>query len=145
MLFRSLSSPLPRKLVKSLHCEELNPYIQLEDSPFYIVREKQDWRPIQDAEGRDLPRRAGISSFGAGGSNAHVVIEEYVAPGHPSVAVSNARPVLVVVSAKNAERLKQQVEQLVAAIEQRSLGDDDLADVAYTLQVGRDKDRKSVV
>ena len=67
-----------KTLVKSLHCEELNPYIQLEDSPFYIVREKQDWRPVQDAQGRDLPRRAGVSSFGAGGSNAHVVIEEYV-------------------------------------------------------------------
>ena len=52
--------------------------------------------------------------------------------------MSNARPALVVLSAKNAERLKQQVEQLVDAIEHRSLGDDDLADLAYTLQVGRE-------
>ena len=44
----------------------------------------------------------------------------------------------MVLSAKNAERLKEQAEQLVAAIEQRSLGDADLADVAYTLQVGRE-------
>jgi len=48
----------------------------------------------------------------------------------------HARPALVVLSAKNAERLKQQVKRLVAAIERRSLGDADLADVAYTLQVG---------
>ena len=130
-----------KTLVKSLHCEELNPYIQLEDSPFYIVREKQDWRALQDAQGRDLPRRAGISSFGVGGSNAHVVIEEYVArgrAGHPSIAVSNARPALVVLSAKNAERLRERVEQLANAIEQRPPGDADLADVAYTLQVGRE-------
>jgi NDP-sugar pyrophosphorylase family protein len=46
-----------KTLVKSLHCEELNPYLQLEDSPFYIVREHQAWRPLQDAKGRDLPRR----------------------------------------------------------------------------------------
>jgi acyl transferase domain-containing protein/acyl carrier protein/SAM-dependent methyltransferase len=130
-----------KTLVKSLHCEELNPYIQLEDSPFYIVREKQDWRPIQDAEGRDLPRRAGISSFGAGGSNAHVVIEEYVARTNaerPLMVVGGSRPALVVLSAKNAEQLKQRAGQLVEAIEQRPLGDDDLMDMAYTLQVGRD-------
>ena len=47
-----------KTLVKSLHCEEINPYIQLEDSPFYIVQRNQPWRALQDAEGRDLPRRA---------------------------------------------------------------------------------------
>ena len=129
-----------KTLVKSLHCEELNPYIQLEGSPFYIVRETQAWQALQDAQGRDLPRRAGVSSFGFGGVNAHVVIEEYVprADAARGVCVSGSRPALVVLSAKNAERLQQQVEQLVDAIEQRPLGDDDLADVAYTLQVGRE-------
>jgi acyl transferase domain-containing protein len=43
-----------------------------------------------------------------------------------------------VLSAKNEERLKQQAEQLLSAIAQRPLGDSDLADVAYTLQVGRE-------
>ena len=130
-----------KTLVKSLHCEELNPYIQLEDSPFYVVRETQPWRPMQDAQGRDLPRRAGVSSFGFGGVNAHVVIEEYMPrtdAARSSVAVSTSRPALVVLSAKNEERLKEQAEQLVAAIEQRPLGDEDLADIAYTLQVGRE-------
>jgi polyketide synthase PksN len=130
-----------KTLVKSLHCEELNPYIQLENSPFYIVRETQAWQPIQDAQGCDLPRRAGVSSFGFGGVNAHVVIEEYVpraeAEGAAAVA-SGPRPALVLLSAKNEERLKQQVGQLIAAVERGSLGDTDLADVAYTLQVGRE-------
>ena len=44
-------------LVKSLHCEELNPYIALEDSPFYMVRETQPWQALQD--GRDRTCRAG--------------------------------------------------------------------------------------
>jgi polyketide synthase PksN len=130
-----------KTLVKSLHCEELNPYIQLENSPFYIVRETQAWRPVQDAQGRDLPRRAGVSSFGFGGVNAHVVIEEYVPRAEAertAVVVSGMRPALVVLSAKNEERLKQQVGQLIAAIQHRSLGDAQLADVAYTLQVGRE-------
>src|SRR5436305_7222663 len=57
-----------KQLVKSLHCEQINPYIQLEDSSFYIVQEKREWEPPRDREGSVLPRRAGISSFGFGGS-----------------------------------------------------------------------------
>ncbi|HWU86503.1 MAG TPA: beta-ketoacyl synthase N-terminal-like domain-containing protein, partial [Kofleriaceae bacterium] len=65
-----------RTLVKSLHCDEINPYIQLDGSPFYIVREAQPWHAQTDRAGRSLPRRAGVSSFGFGGVNAHVVLEE---------------------------------------------------------------------
>jgi acyl transferase domain-containing protein/glutamate/tyrosine decarboxylase-like PLP-dependent enzyme/acyl carrier protein len=133
-----------RTLVPSLNCEELNPHIDFVKTPFVVQRTLMDWpRPIIESGGvsREHLRIAGISSFGAGGSNAHVVIEEYVAPAEavrPSIAVSPAHPVLVVLSAKNAERLKEQAAQLVAAIERRALGDADLADIAYTLQVGRE-------
>src|SRR5437763_7831004 len=64
-----------KTLVKSLHCEQLNPSIQLEGSPFYIVQENQEWKALQDHAGNALPRRAGVSSFGFGGANAHVVLE----------------------------------------------------------------------
>jgi 3-oxoacyl-(acyl-carrier-protein) synthase/SAM-dependent methyltransferase/acyl carrier protein len=130
-----------KTLVKSLHSEELNPYIQLQDSPFYIVRQTQPWKALQDEEGRDLPRRAGVSSFGAGGVNAHVVVEEYVPRAgtvRPLIAVNHARPALVVLSAKNEERLRERAEQLVTAIEATPLRDADLANMAYTLQVGRE-------
>src|SRR5262249_42272488 len=66
-----------KKLVKSLHCEQINPYIELKGSPFYIVQENRDWEAPQDDEGNALPRRAGVSSFGFGGANAHIVLEEY--------------------------------------------------------------------
>ncbi|MCP4276555.1 MAG: polyketide synthase, partial [Gammaproteobacteria bacterium] len=66
-----------KTLVKSLHCDSINPYIDLKESPFYIVRENREWQALQDQQGRDLPRRAGISSFGFGGVNSHIVIEEY--------------------------------------------------------------------
>ncbi|MEJ2417505.1 MAG: SDR family NAD(P)-dependent oxidoreductase [Exilibacterium sp.] len=66
-----------RTLVRSLHCERLNPYIDLQGSPFYVVRENREWRRLKDARGREWPRRAGVSSFGFGGVNAHVVLEEF--------------------------------------------------------------------
>src|SRR6185369_17278788 len=79
-------------------------------------------------------------SFGAGGANAHVVLEEYVPQerARPCIVVSPSRPVLIVLSAKNGERLRERIAQLVAAIGRRGLADTDLADIAWTLQVGRE-------
>src|SRR6185369_16962195 len=114
-------------LVKSLHCEELNPYIELGGSPFYIVQELKPWERLRDEAGRELPRRAGVSSFGFGGVNAHVIVEEYVAPERARIEVSAAQPAAVVLSAKNEERLKEQVEQLLHAIAAKDLQDADLA------------------
>ena len=71
--------------------------------------------------------------------NAHVVIEEYVAPERVAVAAASAeRPAIIVLSARNEERLRERVAQLLGAIESGSIGEADLADVAYTLQVGRE-------
>ncbi len=61
----------------TLHCEEINPHIDLTATPFSIVRTPTAWLRRTDAAGVELPRRAGVSSFGFGGVNAHVVIEEY--------------------------------------------------------------------
>ena len=125
-------------LVPSLHCSTINPYIDLKDSPFYIVRERQEWKAIKDAQGNPLPRRAGVSSFGFGGVNAHVVLEEYVPKAQPSRPVDSAQPVLIVLSAKNEQRLQDRVSQLHEAIQRGVVSQDNLANVAYTLQLGRD-------
>jgi polyketide synthase PksN len=126
-----------KTLVKSLHCDTVNPYIDLKDSPFYIVRETQAWDAPRDAQGRELPRRAGVSSFGFGGVNAHVVIEEYV-PSGTRPAGHPALPALIVLSAKTPARLRDQAAQLLAWLEDKRPADADLVDIAYTLQVGRD-------
>nr|CAM74077.1 Beta-ketoacyl synthase [Magnetospirillum gryphiswaldense MSR-1] len=125
-----------RRLAPSLHCAETNPYIDLSASPFHIVRAAEEWKPAHDAQGRALPLRAGISSFGFGGVNAHVILEEYHAPA--TSAAPPAGPVLVVLSARDGERLKEQAGNLLAAIAEGRVGEADLADLAYTLQVGRD-------
>src|SRR5205085_2640695 len=103
-----------KQLVKSLHCEQVNPYIQLDASPFYIVQENHEWDALQDGTGKVLPRRAGVSSFGFGGANAHVVLEEYVPEPMVAQAGGDVSPqVIIVLSAKNEERLHDQVRQLL--------------------------------
>ncbi|MEU9123595.1 SDR family NAD(P)-dependent oxidoreductase [Streptomyces sp. NPDC048506] len=125
-----------RTLVQSLHCESVNPYIDLEGSPFHLVRERQPWPAPRDAEGRELPRRAGVSSFGFGGVNAHVVLEEYVPRAEAPTSIPPG-PVAVVLSAAGPETLRARVQQLADWLDAGRIGEADLPDLAYTLQVGR--------
>ncbi|WP_184674459.1 type I polyketide synthase, partial [Rhodanobacter sp. A1T4] len=125
-----------QQLVPSLHSSVLNPNIDFEGTPFVVQQALAPWpRPMVEVNGvkREGPRIAGISSFGAGGANAHVVIEEYVAPVAPQVTNG---PALIVLSARHDDRLREQVQQLLHAI--TSDTDIALADLAYTLQVGRE-------
>jgi polyketide synthase PksM len=131
------------ELVPSLHADTPNPHIDFGATPFAIQRTPAEWaRPVLDIGGRqvEVPRRAGVSSFGAGGSNAHVVIEEYVAPANPAPAASRSDgdQALLVLSARTEECLRQRAQDLLAAIARRGWGDERLADLAYTLQVGRE-------
>ncbi|WP_287777581.1 type I polyketide synthase, partial [Janthinobacterium sp.] len=129
-----------RTLAPSLHCGTVNPYIELDGSPFYVVREKQPWAAPEDGHGNALPRRAGVSSFGFGGVNAHVVLEEYVAPAgvREPLPVDAGRPALIVLSAKTAAGLLERVRQLREAVRHGAVTTENLAHAAYTLQVGRD-------
>jgi acyl transferase domain-containing protein/acyl carrier protein len=131
-----------RMLVPSLHADELNPHIDLECSPFVVQRALTEWkRPIVTLAGqtREYPRIAGISSFGAGGSNAHIVLEEYEPPAAQALPeITPARPAFIVLSAKDTERLKERARQLLGALEREGFDDASLARIAYTLQVGRE-------
>jgi acyl transferase domain-containing protein len=95
---------------------------------------------MMNGEPKTYPRRAGISSFGAGGANAHVIIEEYVESETASALneITAERPALVVLSAKTEERLKAQASQLAQHLAQQAYPDRELANIAYTLQVGRE-------
>ncbi|GAX60248.1 beta-ketoacyl synthase [Candidatus Scalindua japonica] len=136
-----------RKLVPSLHSETLNPNIDFSQTPFVVQQEFAEWeRPVikENGQEKECPRIAGISSFGAGGSNAHVIVEEYVSEGSPDsglIEENAARPVLMVLSARNGERLKNYAERLLRFIEGREQRETEcfnLSDIAYTLQVGRE-------
>ncbi|PEM80706.1 hypothetical protein CN558_29880, partial [Bacillus wiedmannii] len=100
--------------------------------------EVQEWKQpviIEEGKERRYPRRASISSFGAGGANAHLIVEEYEPSISASlVAVKDSQQVIVL-SAKNEERLQVYAEKLVKYLETTEAS---LADIAYTLQVGRE-------
>lgn len=89
-----------QKMPGNVHLQTANPYLDLAESPFYLVRETQPWPAMKAADGRSLPRVAGVSSFGIGGANAHIVLEEYVAPQAESERACAAAPVAIVLSAK---------------------------------------------
>ncbi len=115
------------KVAPNASFESLNPYINLEKTPFYIPDTLRDW---------PRPRVAGVSSFGFGGVNAHVVVEEYVPPAAP--ARQPAEPMIVVLSAKSEAALERYAEHMLAFLESA----DGLAanpyDIAYTSQIGRE-------
>jgi polyketide synthase PksM len=121
------------KLPGNVHFHELNPFIRLEDSPFYVLDETRTWEPLKDRQGRVLPRRAGVSSFGFGGANAHLILEEYVAPRGSTPVELGAN--VVVLSAKDDERLMDQVRQLASFLESHSV---EWTSLVYTLQLGRE-------
>ncbi|MCP4663951.1 MAG: SDR family NAD(P)-dependent oxidoreductase, partial [bacterium] len=112
----------------SLGFERPNPAIDFAETPFYVPTELRKWE-----HGAGAPRRAGVSAFGIGGTNAHVIVEQAPAT-EPS---GRSRPwQLLVLSAATATALEavtaRLAEHLEAATEKQSL-----ADVAFTCQVGR--------
>jgi acyl transferase domain-containing protein/NAD(P)-dependent dehydrogenase (short-subunit alcohol dehydrogenase family)/acyl carrier protein len=124
-----------RTLVASLHTRPVNPYIDLDGTPFYVVDETVPWPAPVCAAGAEQPRRAGVSSFGIGGVNSHAVLEEYVPDGRSAPVPG---PVLVVLSARTPDRLREQARQLLEFVRSGECDDADLPSLAYTLQVGRD-------
>ncbi len=123
------------------HLEEVNSLIALSGSPFFINREKMAWKKPHDLDGRDLPRRAGISSFGFGGSYAHLILEEYPAP---DMTAENSAEQLAVYSARTREGLVRMAASHLAWLEDRNnswMTGEGLFHYAHTLMYGRDHDR----
>jgi len=124
-----------KQLPPTINFAKLNEHISLKDSPFYVNDRLQAWE-LQGAE----RRRAAISAFGFGGTNAHVVISEYTAPARAAssiAALSENGKYIIPLSAKREEQLKQKVADLLEFISKKGRSVD-LVSLAYTLQVGRE-------
>lgn len=114
-------------LPPTLHFQEPNPRLSLERSRFRVASRMQRW------PGDRGPRRAGVSSFGVGGTNAHVVLQE---PPALRAVEGDAGPQWLRLSARTPAALQGRIDdlrQFLSAAE----GELRLADVAFTLDVGR--------
>ncbi|MBO1582984.1 SDR family NAD(P)-dependent oxidoreductase [Bacillus sp. XF8] len=132
-----------RQLVPSLHAEVLNTNIDFSRTPFVVQQKVAEWkRPViyKDGKMQEHLRRAAISSFGAGGANAHLLIEEYIPRNDKRVnpSIKPDRPAIIILSAKTEDQLRKQASRLLTAIEQLAFTDDQLENIAFTLQVGRE-------
>jgi amino acid adenylation domain-containing protein len=116
------------EIPKLLHFEAPNPDIDFRETPFRIPATAVPWIS-------DQPLRAGVSAFGVGGTNAHVVVEE--APAMASVDLIDDRAQVVILSAKTLSALAAMATNLADhLVSQPAIR---LEDVASTLQRGRNR------
>ena len=119
-----------KQIPPSLNFKTPNPKIDFKNSPFFVNAKLAEWQK------NGTPRRAGVSSFGFGGTNAHVILEEWE-PEERQKAEGNRQQVkqLLMLSAKTATALETATVNLANHL--KSHPELNLADVAYTLTVGR--------
>lgn len=113
------------KIPQNLHCSKVNPLLQLEDSPFYLANEPVEWN-------RDR-MVAGVSSFGAGGVNTHLIFEKYE---NEYVRVEPVQEQIFLLSADTQKLLFQTAEELLFYLNET---DDPIENIIYTLQVAREE------
>ncbi len=117
-----------RQLVPSIHSGIQNPDINFNNTPFRVQQFLEPWNV------RNKKRIAGVSSFGAGGSNAHIIIEEYAIQGK-TVYVDQPIP-LWIISAKSEKQVREYADRILNFIKNQK--DISPQEIAYTLQTGRE-------
>lgn len=125
-LIKAILSLKEKAIPPTLHFRRSNPLIESGQNPFLVNTELKAW------ESKHRPLRAGVSAFGVGGTNAHLVLEE--APARPGMPPSG-EPALLVLSARTSTALDEMRANLADHLS-RNPGQS-LADVGFTLQTGR--------
>jgi acyl transferase domain-containing protein/thioesterase domain-containing protein len=127
-LIKTVQALKHAEIPASLHFEQPNPMIDLEHSPFFVNNKLREWK-----QSDDFPRRAGVSSLGVGGTNAHVILQEAPVRAEsdsPKRAIS-----LFTLSAVTPAALAG--NRLAIADHLKNNPGTNFADAAYTLQLGR--------
>lgn len=137
------------KILPPTLCDQINPKLDLENTPFYINTEARPW--IHDSQ---LPRRAGVNAFGFGGINAHAILEEYREPLDAKGAVyqkNNPQAMgwqqLPTELLTFAQESRQELINLIHQVQQFLTinGDCSLANLAYTLSLHQGSHRLAIL
>jgi acyl transferase domain-containing protein/SAM-dependent methyltransferase/acyl carrier protein len=130
-LLKAALSLRHRQIPPHLNLEKKSAFISWADLPFHIPLERMEWK----LEAGQRRRIAGVSSFGFSGSNAHVVLEEFVSGELDAQPDAEQEPQAVVLSGRSKEALTA----AQSALAENLRGNDDISlrDVCHTLSRGR--------
>ncbi|NOX54346.1 MAG: HAD-IIIC family phosphatase, partial [Planctomycetes bacterium] len=128
-----------RELVPSPSSDELNPNIPFGQLPFDLQRRLESWQRLEvevSGQRSELPRRAGLSSFGVGGANVHVILEEPPSAERRSASEAVERPLHVLtLSARGLESLREYARRVAAHLDCHP--QIELGDLCFTANTGR--------
>lgn len=127
-----------RTLFPTLSSDQPNPQIPLDKLGYRVQRECEPWKPAQlvvDGTKTTMPLRAGVNSFGVGGSNVHMIVEEYVAPALAESLSPEPSAQVLPLSATSSEALARQAVALRRALAESS--PTRLGDFCYSMATGR--------
>ncbi|MCR9192978.1 MAG: amino acid adenylation domain-containing protein [Gammaproteobacteria bacterium] len=116
-----------KKIPPLINFDTPNPNIKLDKTPFYVNKELINWPNVE-------AKNACVSSFGFGGTNAHMIISEYVEPSLIGQFSDAPKEKLAILSAKNQQALKEKIESL----ERLTRSSIDFSHFIYTLHNGRE-------
>ena len=127
-LFKATMALHHKVLPPTIKVDRPNPKLNIETSPFYLNTQARPWvRPA------NVPRRASLSSFGFGGTNFHIAMEEYEGSGVKPPRHWNAASELILLSAATPEALNKKCAELLGQV-----GKDNLAELARDSQLSFD-------
>ncbi|MDJ1172323.1 type I polyketide synthase [Roseofilum sp. BLCC_M154] len=133
-LIKVLLAMKHKKLPKIVNFKELNPRISLKDAPFYMLEETQDWERLSNESGEEIPRRAGLSSFGIGGVNAHIVLEEPLEKVNNEPVLERPQQILTL-SAQTEQALRELAENYQTYLESKA--EASLQNICFSANTGR--------
>jgi len=121
-----------QKIPQSLNIKKLNPIINFKNSPFMVATELTDWQQKEPK----LPRRASVSSFGFGGVNSHLVLEEFCQKPVTQDSESEVNQ-LFILSAKSSNSINKLIEDWRQFVNSHTFSQYSLKDICTTLKLGR--------
>lgn len=123
------------KLTGLVNLVDINPLIKLEDTPFYLVNRTKEWEKKLDLEGKEIPYRAEIHSFGLSGVNSSLIIEDYI---EDKKEEHTQKESIICLSAKSEHALQRMAQSLLYFVKNCSEHDQiGLEKLSYTLLNGR--------